>query len=137
MSHTRHWSGHSMYGQRSLCGGGILCCVPLTAFGLPIPPRHCSAVCQYKGNNVAENHHEDVSPLGELIPPVVHRSCHQTECSGIIQIQQPNSVFVLHPTLPSSDAYRSPHWLSAGRGCRGEDAPLLPFWEQCHISQQV
>lgn len=49
-------------------------------------------------------------------------------------------MFLFHSLSPPPtplDAYRPPHWLSAGWGCRGEDAPLLPFWEQCHTSQQV
>lgn len=39
--------------------------------------------------------------------------------------------------LSPPDAYRSPHWISAGWCSRCEDATLLPFREQCHISQQV
>lgn len=36
-----------------------------------------------------------------------------------------------------ADAYWSPYWFGAG-WCGGrEDASLLPFWEQCHFSQQV
>lgn len=36
-----------------------------------------------------------------------------------------------------TDAHWSPHWFSAGWSSWSEDATLLPFWEQCHISQQV
>lgn len=31
------------------------------------------------------------------------------------------------------DAYWPPHWVSTGWCCRGNDAPLLPFWKQRHI----
>lgn len=37
----------------------------------------------------------------------------------------------------TADAYWSPYWFSAGWCGGGEDASLLPFWEQRHISKQV
>lgn len=37
----------------------------------------------------------------------------------------------------AADAYWSPYWFSAGWCGGGEDASLLPFREQCHISKQV
>lgn len=37
----------------------------------------------------------------------------------------------------TADAYWSPYWFSAGRCGGGEDAALLPFWEQRHVSEQV
>lgn len=35
------------------------------------------------------------------------------------------------------DAYRPPQWVGAGRRSWSQDAALLPFWEQCYISEQV
>lgn len=147
---VRLWSGHSMYGQHCPCCSGTLCCMSLHPLSSQFPFIFWSVKIKAKANQIKEFHSR-----GWSYSTFVHRGRQSKAKRSTATSNTTNHAFInichlcrsvsrlscefldWSVLLSPPDAYRSPHWISAGWCSRCEDATLLPFREQCHISQQV